>query len=222
MALHLCTEQIVGPLTPKQSDLLFAAREDCERLQAIVDDLLNLSRLEAGHIDLQRRRIDPESIVNGALDVHRAAAAQANVTLHAELPPGLPDVFADPDRLQLVFTNLISNALRYSPGGETISVRARPVFAATDEGQHRAARPTAVRFEVADRGPGIPREHQAGLFEKFFRVPGSPEGGSGLGLFISKGLVTAHGGEIGVDSQPGAGATFWFTVPTAPDRPARG
>jgi histidine kinase len=73
-----------------------------------------------------------------------------------------------------------------------------------------------VRFEVRDDGPGIPQQHQAGLFEKFFRVPGSPEGGSGLGLFIAKGLVEAHGGKIGVDSGAGRGAIFWFTLPAAP------
>ena len=72
---------------------------------------------------------------------------------------------------------------------------------------------------MRDQGPGIPLEHQAGLFEKFFRVPGSPEGGSGLGLFIARGIVQAHGGQIGVDSEPGQGATFWFTVRAAPDIP---
>jgi len=72
-------------------------------------------------------------------------------------------------------------------------------------------------FEIADHGPGIAPQHQAGLFEKFFRVPGSPEGGSGLGLFIAKGLVQAHGGNIGVDSAVGRGTTFWFTVPVAPE-----
>jgi signal transduction histidine kinase len=81
---------------------------------------------------------------------------------------------------------------------------------------HRVAEPDEVRFEVVDQGPGISKEHQVGLFEKFFRVPGSPTGGSGLGLFIAKGLVQAHGGRIGVDSAPGRGATFWFTVPVAP------
>jgi signal transduction histidine kinase len=76
-----------------------------------------------------------------------------------------------------------------------------------------------VRFEVADTGPGISAAHQAGLFEKFYRVPGSPRGGSGLGLFISRGLVQAHGGRIGVASDEGRGATFWFTIPGEP--PAR-
>jgi len=98
-------------------------------------------------------------------------------------------------------------------------VRARPDAAIAEAGSHRAPAPTRIRFEVADAGPGIPREHQAGLFEKFFRVPGSPAGGSGLGLFIAKGVVQAHGGEIGIASEPGKGATFWFTVPVVAPTP---
>jgi signal transduction histidine kinase len=216
MALHLCTDGVVGPLTEKQADLLFAARDDCERLQVIVDELLNLSRLESGQIDLHRRRLEPDTLVGNALDVHKAAAEQAGIDLAAELPPGLPDVFVDPDRLQLVFTNLIGNALRFAPPGSRVVVRARPERPAETARAHKLADATAVRFEVQDQGPGIPKAHQKDLFEKFFRVPGSPAGGSGLGLFIAKGLVQAHGGAIGVESAPGEGATFWFTVPAAP------
>jgi signal transduction histidine kinase len=216
MALHLCTDGVVGPLTEKQADLLFAARDDCERLQVIVDELLNLSRLESGQIDLHKRRVDPEALVSGALDVHRAAAEQAGLTLVDEVPPGLPDVFVDPDRLQLVFTNLIGNALRFAPAGSRVVVAARPERGPEGARAHKISEPTHVRFEVRDQGPGIPKAHQEGLFEKFFRVPGSPAGGSGLGLFIAKGLVQAHGGSIGVESAPGEGATFWFTVPAAP------
>jgi signal transduction histidine kinase len=216
MALHLCTDGVVGPLTEKQADLLFAARDDCERLQVIVDELLNLSRLESGQIDLHKRRVDPETLVGAALDVHHAAAEQAGLSLAAELPPGLPDVFVDPDRLQLVFTNLLGNALRFSPAGSRVVVRARAEHPSERARGHRLTDATAVRFEVQDHGPGISKAHQEGLFEKFFRVPGSPAGGSGLGLFIAKGLVQAHGGAIGVESTPGQGATFWFTVPAAP------
>jgi len=215
MALHMCTEQVVGPLTDKQADLLFAAREDCERLQVIVDDLLNLSRIEAGHIDLHRRRATPDGLVDLAVEVHRAAATQAEVVLRKEVPPGLPEVFVDPDRLQLVFTNLISNAIRYSPAHSEIVIRARREDTSGEPLNHRAPQAENVRFEVADSGPGIPLEHQSGLFEKFFRVPGSPEGGSGLGLFIARGLVQAHGGRIGVESASGKGTTFWFTIPIA-------
>jgi NtrC-family two-component system sensor histidine kinase KinB len=215
MALHLCTEQVVGPLTPKQADLLFSAREDCERLQVIVDDLLNLSRIEAGHIDLHRRRSTAQALVDLAVEVHRAAAAQAEVAIRQEVPPGLPEVFVDADRLQLVFTNLISNAIRYAPAHSEIVIRARADYLPGEVSTHRAPEAVGVRFEIVDAGPGIAPDHQGGLFEKFFRVPGSPEGGSGLGLFIAKGLVQAHGGRIGVESAIGKGATFWFTVPVA-------
>jgi NtrC-family two-component system sensor histidine kinase KinB len=217
MALHLCTEQVAGPLTEKQGDLLFAAREDCERLQIIVDDLLNLSRIEAGHIDLHRRRSEPGTLVAQTVEVHRAAAAQAEVKIVTEVPAGLPEVFVDPERLELVFSNLINNAIRYAPKGSEILLRVRPRTSGAVADEHRLAAATEVRFEIVDQGPGIAPQHQAGLFEKFFRVPGSPEGGSGLGLFIAKGLVQAHGGNIGVDSVVGEGTTFWFTVPVAPE-----
>jgi NtrC-family two-component system sensor histidine kinase KinB len=115
MAIHLCTEEAVGPLTAKQADLLFAAREDCERLQAIVDDLLNLSRLESGRIDLKRKRVEVQSLVDQAVDIHRAVAESRQLVLRTEVYPGLPEAFADPDRLQLVFANLLTNAVRYSP-----------------------------------------------------------------------------------------------------------
>jgi len=214
MAIHLCTEESVGPLNPKQADLLFAARDDCERLQTIVDDLLNLSRIEAGRIDLHKRRMDPESLVSLAVDVHRSAAAQRKLTLRTEVDLGLAEVFADPDRLQLVFTNLLTNAIRYSPPESEILIRARAENWPADDATSAAG---CIRFEVVDSGPGVPAEHQPALFEKFYRVPGSPAGGAGLGLFIARGIVQAHDGHIGVTSEPGKGATFWFTIPTAPE-----
>jgi len=217
MALHLCTEQVVGPLTPKQADLLFAAREDCERLRVTVDDLLNLSRIESGHIELHQRRCAVGDLVAQSLEAHHAAAEQAGITLRAESSSGLPEVFVDPERAQLVFSNLINNAIRYSTPGNEVVIRARVDAGTGDPDEPRATRAERLRFEIADAGPGIPAEHQPGLFEKFFRVPGSPHGGSGLGLFISRGLVHAHGGKIGVVSERGRGATFWFTLPVATD-----
>lgn len=207
MSIHLCTEEAVGPLTEKQADLLFAAREDCERLQTIVDDLLNLSRIESGRIELHKRRLSPAEPVDLALDTHRAAANARQITLRAEMLPGLPEIFVDPDRLQIVFTNLLTNAIRYSAEGSEIILRVEPVEEAMTE---------MLRFLLIDQGLGIPHEHQASLFEKFFRIPGRPQGGAGLGLFIAKGIVQAHGGKIGVQSQEGHGATFWFTLPIAP------
>src|SRR4029079_1345277 len=115
MALHLVTEEAVGPLTPKQGDLLFSAREDCERLQIIVDELLNLSRIESGTIELHRRRSDPGALIDVGIEPHRPASDQAEVAIRREVMPGLPEVFVDPDRVQLVFSNLLTNAIRFAP-----------------------------------------------------------------------------------------------------------
>jgi len=179
----------------------------------LLHTLAGLRDPESGTIELHRRRTDPGALVDMAIEPHRAAAEHAQVTIRAEVFPGLPEVFVDPDRMQLVFSNLITNAIRFAPRDSEIVLRARSEAVRAEAGSHRAPTATRIRFEVADRGPGIAKGHQAGLFEKFFRVPGSPEGVSGLGLFIAKGVVQAHGGDIGIESAPGTGATFWFTVP---------
>lgn len=213
MALHLCLEETVGPLTPKQGDLLYAAREDCERLQGIVDDLLNLSRLEAGRMALRKRRLEPLSFLSLVADAHRGTAERDGIALLVDVRPGCPEAFADPDRLQLVFANLVANAFRYSERG------AKVVISATAAPPEKPGLP-GVRFGVKDEGPGIALEHQAHLFEKFYRVPGAPVGGAGLGLFIVRGIAEAHGGTCGVTSVPGQGAFFWFTVPGVRAKPA--
>ncbi|WP_434381745.1 ATP-binding protein [Melittangium boletus] len=206
MAIHLCAEEVAGPITEKQADLLFAAREDCERLQGIVDDLLDLSKLQAGRIVLEVRRVSTETVLEDALAPHRAAADAGNVRLTARPAPDVLEVAADPERLQLVLSNLVANAVRHTgPGGDVV-VRAR------SDGER-------VRFEVADTGVGIAPEHQSRIFEKFYRVPGENTGGAGLGLSIAQEIVQAHGGEMGLTSQPGQGSTFWFTLPQTAARP---
>jgi len=200
MAIHLCLENAVGPLTEKQADLLTTCREDCERLQGMVDDLLDLSRLESGRIELHRRKIEPDALLAMAVDAHRAAAEAAGVSLRVECLPGLAELFVDVDRLQLVFANLVTNAIRYSPKGGEIVLGAQ-------------AGHEAIRFAVMDQGQGIAPEYRGAVFEKFFRVPGSPSGGAGLGLFIARGIVVSHGGEIGAEDRGGQGTTFWFTLP---------
>jgi signal transduction histidine kinase len=203
MAIHLCAEGAVGPLTPRQADLLFAARDDCERLQGIVDDLLDLSRIQAGRIELHTRPGSSASLIERALDEHRPLARQRQIDLAMGAPTTDLPVLADPDRVDLVMSNLISNALRYTPEGGRVAVRSAPDRA-------------GVRFEVSDTGPGIAPEYVPRLFERFFRVPGAPPGGAGLGLYICKEIVEAHGGHIGVETDPGEGAIFWFTLPAAP------
>ncbi|HEX2570470.1 MAG TPA: ATP-binding protein [Polyangia bacterium] len=207
MAIHLCVEQVVGPLTAKQEELLHAAREDCERLQAIIDDLLDLSRIQAGRMVLDRRAVEVAALVEAVLEAQRGAAAERNLTLAAEglaeRDAGLVD--ADAERAQLVLGNLLGNALRYTPAGGRVVVRVEP-------GEK------SVRFLVSDTGPGIAREYHEAIFEKFFRLPGQ-QGGAGLGLYIVKELVQAHGGQVGVESDAGQGSLFWFTLPRPREAP---
>ena len=199
MAIHLCLEQKVGPLTEKQSDLLYAARDDCERLQRIVDELLDLARIQDGRMQLRRRRVAPRALLDDAIDAQQALAAERHVELASEVAPALPELEVDRDRLQLVFANLLTNAIRHSPEGAAVLLRGSAVNG-------------AVRFEVRDQGPGIAAEQREVIFEKFSQGAAAP-GGAGLGLSIAKEIVAAHGGQIGVDSALGHGSTFWFTVP---------
>lgn len=202
MAVHLCADEVVGPLTEKQADLMFAARQDCDRLQAIVDDLLDLSRIQSGRLALSRGPVAPRDLVAAVLAAHRGEAAEAGVALSAVAGAHLPDVGVDRERIDLVLSNLVANAIRHTPPGGSVEVSAV-------EGEG------AVRFEVKDTGAGIPPEYRDRIFDKFFRVPGAPPGGVGLGLYLSREIVEAHGGRIGVESAPGLGSRFWFTVPRA-------
>jgi signal transduction histidine kinase/HAMP domain-containing protein len=204
MSIHLLTELAVGPLTEKQADLVYAAREDCERLLSIVDELLDLSRIQSGRLELRLAPVEIESLVRRSLDAQRASAEQRGVELRCEVVPGMGRVLVDPDRIQLVFGNLVGNAIRHSPTGSAVVARA-------------AVAGRSARIEIADQGPGVPNEYRQAIFEKYFRVPGAPPGGAGLGLFIAREIVQAHGGEIGVQGEPGTGSVFWFTVPLASD-----
>jgi len=202
MAIHLCVNQKVGPLTEKQADLLYAAREDCARLQALVEDLLDLSRIQTGKVEMQRRPVPVKELVEPQITAHRSEAEARQVHLGAEPAAEEVSILADPARISLVLSNLISNAVRHTGQGGNVTVRARE-----SDGQ--------VRVEVIDTGEGIAPEYRERIFEKFFQVPGARIGGSGLGLTIAKEIVLAHEGQIGVESEVGKGSTFWFALPGA-------
>jgi signal transduction histidine kinase len=202
MAVHLCLDQVVGPLTEKQADLLYAARQDTERLQQIVDDLLDLSRLQSGRIELRQHPVDGAALAREAAAGVKAPAEQKGIELRVEILPGLGEVNADPDRIGLVFANLLGNAIKYTPPGGRVTLSARP-------------NDRVVRYAVADSGPGIPPEYRQAIFEKFFRMPGSKATGAGLGLFIAQEIVRAHDGRIDVEAAAGGGSLFWFELPAA-------
>jgi signal transduction histidine kinase len=203
MAIHLCLEQVAGPLSEKQADLLYAARQDCERLQATVDELLDLARIQSGRVQLALEPLEIASLFARTLPPFRTAAEDKQIDLVA--PEGAANLaaLADPPRVQLVLSNLLSNAVRHTPAGGRIELLAEP-------------RGDFVWLGVRDSGPGIAAEHQAAVFGKFYRVPGAASGAAGLGLSLAKEIVEAHGGQVGVESESGHGSLFWFTLPARP------
>ncbi|MGE3166831.1 MAG: ATP-binding protein [Planctomycetota bacterium] len=203
MSIHLLLEERLGSLNQEQTELLVTARADADRLAGILDDLLDMGRLEAGRAALMPVPQFPQSLMREAIEPFLAEAKDKGITLSAEAPEGLPSVLADPTRIQHVFANLLSNAVRFTHPGGAITLRA------SQEGD-------AVRFAIEDTGMGIAPEHLGRLFAPFYRVPGQEQrSGAGLGLAIVAEIVKAHGGRVGVESEPERGSIFCFTLPVS-------
>jgi signal transduction histidine kinase len=210
MAIHLLLEERIGPLTEKQAELLIAAREDSDRLHDILNNLLDISRIESGRVKLDFHTVSPHLTAMEAVEPFKTPAHDQGVTIEVDLPDDLPEVRVDTTQIGHAFSNLISNALKYTPPGGKVSLSAR-----TDD--------KWVHFSISDTGRGIPSEHLPRVFEQFFRVPGQGAGqGAGLGLAIVKEIVEAHGGTISVESQEGKGTTFTFRVKRANQTPKHG
>ncbi len=200
MGLHLLLEERIGSLNSKQTELLLAAREDSERLLRMINDLLDLAKLESGRTGLPGRTMEPQGLVVAAQEDLRALVESRGSRLVTKIAPGLPKVSVDPRQIAHVFSNFVSNAVKHTKPGEEIVLRAR-----RQDG--------LVRFSVIDQGPGIPAQFQSKIFDRFFRVPGSENTGAGLGLAIAKEIVLAQGGTIGIESTPGQGSEFYFDLP---------
>jgi NtrC-family two-component system sensor histidine kinase KinB len=205
MAVHLCLEGAAGPLSERQLDLLHGARQDCQRLEGVVDELLEIAKLESGSARLEPQPVPVRELVADALARHEGEARRQGVTLETVPSEASPMVSVDPERIRHVFDNVIENAIKY--GGEGGRVRI--------EVQEQA---DGVRVLVDDAGPGIPEDMRERVFAKFVRVPGTRKRGSGLGLNIVRDVVAAHGGTIGIEGSPLGGARVWFVLPYA-DRP---
>ena len=203
MGLHLLLEERIGSLNPKQLELLVAAREDSERLLRMINDLLDLARLESGQTRQRLEMVSPGVLIEEALPDLRSLAEAHDSRLVADVAPDLPEVAVDSRQIGHVFSNFVSNAARFSKAGEEIVLSVKPVG-------------NSVRFSVLDHGPGIAKEFQAHVFERFFRIPGTEESnGVGLGLAIAKEIVVSHSGSIGLRSTPGEGSEFYFDLPVA-------
>ena len=203
-----------GPLTPEQREQATLLKQSGRSLLAIINDILDLSKIEAGKLEVERIAMRPAEVAEAALAIVKVDAAGKNLELRIDQAAGLPAwIEGDPTRLRQILLNLLSNAVKFTAEGSiTLSVSR-----VTADGAER------LRFAVADTGMGIPRERQHLLFQNFSQVDRSINrryGGTGLGLVICKRLAEAMGGSIGVESEPGRGSTFWFTIPLAETAPA--
>jgi NtrC-family two-component system sensor histidine kinase KinB len=202
MALELLQEHPPGALTGDQKNLLTAALEETQRMKAIVSELLDLSKMEAGRIEMQFAAVPVDEVVKKALSVLAGQGAEKGIELSCHVPKGIPSVRADDNKISWVLINLIANALRHTDRGGHIRVAAEGSGA-------------QVYISVTDDGAGIPQEHQAMIFDKFVKVGRAETEGTGLGLAICKEIIRAHGGTIWVESKLGEGSKFTFTVPVA-------
>lgn len=180
----------------QKRQMLATVNEDADRVTRLLGELLAVSRIDAGRLQLKRQMIDIADIAK-RVGERVEAGVGAGRTIVVDVDP-MPELYADPDRVEQVLSNLLENAVRYADGDITVTAEELP---------------EAVAVSVTDTGEGIPAEFHGPIFTKFFRRPGERKQGTGLGLYITKGLVQAHGGEISVTSDPGAGSVFRFTLP---------
>jgi two-component system, NtrC family, sensor histidine kinase KinB len=204
MTIHVLLEERLGKLTEKQAELLVGAREDGERLYSIIEQLLQLSRIESGKLAMNVESVSPHDLVFEAVEGLSRSAQESGIAVIADMPPDLPPVQTDRLLVHQVFENLLSNALKYTEPGGRVTVSAR-------------AEAELVWFSVADTGKGIPTQYLQRILEQFFRVPGqTSDTGVGLGLAIVKQIVDAHGGLVSVESQEGKGSMFTFSLRRSP------
>jgi PAS domain S-box-containing protein len=209
MAASMLLDKGMGGLSPEQEEIVEALKEDGDRLTDLVNEMLELSRIESGGQVYRFAACSPNSILEVSVSGFLEPADRKGVRIRKELPEELPPVTADFDKISWVVNNLISNALKYSKAGDTVVVRACPG-------------PDRVVVSVEDTGPGIAPEHIDHIFDRFFQVKGGEieARGTGLGLYVAREIVRAHRGEIHVTSKPGEGSIFSFTLPVAQDSPA--
>ena len=194
------------PDRPESAPLRNAAariRRACGRMSALVDDLLDVASIDAGKLSLKVEPLDAATLVDDAVEACQPTAAERSIALGGEAPPGIR-LRCDRNRIAQVFSNLLSNALKFTTAGGAVRVEASR--------RERDGIPE-VCFSIHDTGAGIPEDQLGRIFERFYQGAARGRTGAGLGLYIARGIVEAHGGHIWVESEVGAGTTFFFTLP---------
>jgi signal transduction histidine kinase len=202
-SLGLLASGVVGALSDEAAEVVAIAERNAVRLMALINDILDLERLETGTIELRFAQVPVESILRRAMESLPAFGPQHGITV--EVPEVSATIWADADRIVQVVVNLLSNAVKFSPPGGVVTIDVR--------------RDSGVEFRITDRGRGVPMAFRRAIFERFRQVDTADsreKGGTGLGLAICKSIVEQHGGTIDVESEEGRGSTFWFRVGTTP------
>ena len=190
----------------KMAPVVHIAATEADRLMRLINDILDMRKVESGKLDLLMDILDARTVVTRAIDGVKGLAQEASLTLESRVDPDL-ELYCDEDRTLQVLTNFLANAIKFSPSGGTILVECKAV------GSH-------CRFSVTDHGPGVPKAQVHKLFGRFEQLrsaDGKQRPGSGLGLAIAKAIVEQHGGQIGVELPEDGGSTFWFSLPLALD-----
>ncbi|MBN2090079.1 PAS domain S-box protein [candidate division KSB1 bacterium] len=200
MSINLLSESAKNKLTEKEMELLDAALEETQRLKALVNDLLDLSKIEAGKMDLTFESIAVIGLIERAVSILKTQAEEKGIDITFQIQEDLPLVKADANKITWVLTNLIANSLRFVENGGFIKLKAEKTG-------------SYIQISVQDNGMGIPYEYQSKIFDKFMQVKDKKNiGGTGLGLTICKEIIRAHGGTIWLESVPNEGSTFYFTL----------
>lgn len=205
-AARMMQDGVFGPVSDEQRKWLTKMTDNCHALVELVSDFLDLSKLESGRLDLSKRAVDLRELIHSAIETYQVVAKEKRLTLRAEIDPALPGIEADPRRLEQVLSNLLTNAIKFTPEGGLVEIRA-------------GSGAEGVLVQVRDSGVGIAADESKHIFEKYRQTTSgktSAYKGTGLGLVICKMIVEAHGGKIWVESEEGRGSTFSFTLPRLP------
>ena len=199
MSLQLLENEKIGGINAEQKNLLLNIKDDTSRLLKITGELLNMTQVETGNIQLSILPTDPKEILHYAINANKTKADQKQIKFEIDCSDGIPKVLADNEKTAWVLTNLISNAIRYSYDDSTIFLMVAEIG-------------NQVQFSVRDTGQGIAPQYKEKIFDRYFRIPGTKKEGTGLGLSISKEFIEAQGGQIALESEYGAGSTFSVTL----------
>ena len=200
LSLKRLKDERISKLSPEQKELIEHLQQDNQRMLKILSELLNMSQIETGRIQLELGEVSPSAIIANAIDAVANNAKEKDIVIKDISSDALPSILADADKTIWVLNNLLTNAIKYSIPGGIIEVKASQ---AKNE----------ILFSVKDTGPGIPGEFLTKVFDRYYKVPGSKEKGTGLGLAISKEFILAQKGKIWVDSEIGKGSVFYFSLP---------